>query len=308
MATSLILIAVLVASCEAPAPADESYVGELRPIAFEANVALGDMIGTLLVRTDSSGQLYQRIVDLRLPGTYAVLIDKAQRVEPPPEFDAHHERYLQFLAEMLGIVEDLDFAVASEDFDGIAVSFVRARAAEKALAVSLPPEMCQTIAPAGSRNLCAPADPYTGYVADLDIALRRFVARYEPATQVPIAFGNVIRSRLALSLQPEVSVVIADTIEEVSALGPPGLFADPNAAVIGYLRAIQVEWDALADASTTTDPILIGVLEGRLLESYCRTITGDLATTTDLVPPEERLGEALSVWFGDTESCATRGA
>jgi hypothetical protein len=92
----------LVVSCTTGQAVDSiALTSELSDIAADANTALFRLFSTLDQPYEDIDLLYQRITDLGLPTTFAIGIDKAQRVTPPPGSKPEHERFLDLLADLL---------------------------------------------------------------------------------------------------------------------------------------------------------------------------------------------------------------
>ena len=61
----------------------------------------------------------------------------------------------------------------------------------------------------------------TGYDADLEHAIRRFLASYRPVMRLPAAFDDQIRNAVVAVIAPEVVAVIDVALERLGALQPP---------------------------------------------------------------------------------------
>ena len=293
---AVIALALVATSCSSTSDPTVEYLAELRPIAVEANVVLGDAIGTISTRFDTRGQLFLALASLQLPSGVAIALDKARRVEPPSESATSHERYLDYLAELLRITEDFDGAVANSELDDVVAAMVRFRSAESALALALPPDMCRQIAPSGSRDLCAPGSPFTGYEATLDRVLRQFVAGYRPAADLPTSLGNAARSHSAVLFAPQVLDVIRRARLDLRDVTPDADVADVHDTVTAYFDEIEEAWNPLFGASTFSDPLIIGSLEARLTVAMCRAVDA-LAVPLSGVEADGRLATIVGVAF-----------
>ena len=273
------IVGLAAAACTPATTAEEiSLAEELAPIAADANAAVASFERTLAQRYDDRSQLYGRIVDLRLPTSFAILIDKAQRVEPPPGAEAELDRYITFLGDMLIASEHLDGAIAAADPTATAVAAVELDAAVGALAAVLPAGSCPTLTPRSGRDLCDPGDQ-EGYEATLGFELRRFAASFRAPFRVPAALGEVVRGRVLATLQADAALVLENTADRLGDIDPGNTYAELHQIILGYFRAARAAWTAFeADSATAA---LLAAQHISLLEAM----------------PDSKITAVTDIWF-----------
>lgn len=279
---------------DAPAPLAE----QLTDTATTVNGAIAELFSTMEARYDDRSQLYTRLIDLDLPTTFAIELDKTQRVEPPAGSEAELERYLDFLGELLLASEDLDAAIAAEDPVATALAAVAFEVASGALAVVLPSSSCRTLAPTRTRDLCGIPD-LTGYEDDLDFEIRRFVASFRPAFRIPDTFGNVVKARALGSLQDDATLVLQNTASRLDALDPPDLYARLHAVLLDYFPTAAEAWARFDADPTGADPLLYDFIVDSL-EEIRRDALDALEREYDIIraaDDDSRIDEILDIWF-----------
>ncbi len=280
-----------------------SLVKEIESITIDTNRAVANMFDTLSQPYDNRAQLYERLLDLRLPGTFAILHDKAGRVEAPPGTKAELARYVDFLAEMLLASERLDLAIATEDPAGVAIAAIIVEVAVGALAVALPTSTCTPLTPHIGRDLCDPGG-LEGYEAGLAFELRRFIASFRPVFRVPDTFGDVIRGRVLGTLQSDAARVLSATASRISALDPGTAYARSHEVLLEYFPAATEAWAQFEANTTGSDPLIYGAIIDNL-EEVRETTQNLLEAQHELILsalPNSQIVEITDLWFGFTSS------
>ena len=297
--TVILSLVILVSACPGATEEDPLTLSEaLADIASEVNEAVGDLFETLAQPYEDRSQLYTRLIDLRLPTTFAIQLDKAQRVEPPPSTQAELDRYITFLEELLFASEDLDSAIAGEDPAATALSAVQVEVAAGALAAVLPSASCSVLVPSITRDLCGRVGAQ-GYEAGLDFEMRRFVASFRPAFRIPATFGDVIRARVLGSLQEDATLVLQNTATRLEALDPEPAYQRLHGILIDYFPRAAVAWAEFPADPTGSDPLLYGFLT-ESLESIRVEARDALQLEYDIVlaaNAESQIVEILGIWF-----------
>jgi len=280
-----------------------SLVKEIEGITIDSNRAVADLFNTLRQPYDSRVQLYERLLDLRLPGTFAVLHDKAGRAEAPPGTKADLDRYVDFLAEMLLASERLDLAIATEDLAGIAIAAIIVEVAVGALAVALPTSTCIPLTPRIGRDLCDPGD-LDGYEAGLGFELRRFVASFRPAFRVPDTFDDGIRGKVLASLQSDAATFLSATASRIGALDPGTTYIRIHEVLLEYFPAATDAWAEFeADAAGSGSLIYRAAIAN--LEGVRETTQNLLKAQHQLILstlPDSQIAEITDLWFDTTSS------
>lgn len=278
-----------------------SLVKEIEGITIDSNRAVADLFDVLSRPYDNRAQLYERLLDLRLPGTFAVLHDKAGRVEAPPGTKAELERYVDFLAEMLLASERLDLAIATEDPAGIAIAAIIVEVAVGALAVALPTSTCTPLTPHIGRDLCNPGG-LDGYEASLGFELRRFTASFRPAFRVPDTFGDVIRGRVLATLQDDAARVLSATASRIGALDPGTAYVRIHQVLIEYFPAATAAWADFEADTSGSDPLIYEATIANL-EAVRHTTQQLLEAQHELILsalPNSQIAEITDLWFDST--------
>lgn len=280
-----------------------SLVKEIEGITIDANRSVADLFDELAQPYDNRAQLYERLLDLRLPGTFAILHDKAGRVEAPPGTKPELDRYVDFLAEMLLASERLDLAIATEDPAGVAIAAIIVEVAVGALAVALPTSTCIPLTPHIGRDLCDPGG-LEGYEAGLGFELRRFIASFRPAFRVPETFGDVIRGRVLATLQIDAARVLSATASRISALDPGTAYVRIHEVLLEYFPTATEAWAEFEADTTGSDPLIYGTIIGNL-EAVRETTQNLLEAQHELILsalPNSQIVEITDLWFGSTSS------
>jgi hypothetical protein len=278
-------------------------VKEIESITIDTNRAVADMFDVLGQPYDNRAQLYERLLDLRLPGSFAILHDKAGRVEAPPGTKAELDRYVDFLAEMLLASERLDLAIATEDPAGVAIAAIIVEVAVGALAVALPTSTCIPLTPHIGRDLCDPGGR-EGYEASLAFELRRFIASFRPVFRVPETFGDVIRGRVLGTLQSDAARVLSATASRISALDPGTAYVRIHEVLLEYFPAATEAWAEFEADTTGSDPLIYGAIIDNL-EEVRETAQNLLEAQHELILsalPNSQIVEITDLWFGFTSS------
>lgn len=294
-----VAMCVAVTACSPPTPAEESVVDDLLPIARQADAELRALDRNVDQSYEDISDLYLRIVDARLPNIFAILADRAERIEAPPGGEPIHEEFVRFLRRVLSFAEDLDAAVAGDDLTSAAIAIVGIEATAADLALRLPPDACRALTGERWHHLCAPPAPFQGYEAALDVALRAFVAAYEPVTDPPMVFGKVVRGQVDGILQGEVVMLIDLTLGRLDRAGPPNPYLSLHAEIVDYFEAIRSHWTDVAVDHGVADPVLHEVLTGRLEGEFCSRLPAIQAEQQRVVAavPDARIQEVTDIWF-----------
>ncbi|MEE9299160.1 MAG: hypothetical protein V3V29_09010 [Acidimicrobiia bacterium] len=293
------LAAVIAGGCTSANEAETlSLAEELAAIAADANEAVAALEHFLAQPYDNRAQLYTRLVDLRLPTTFAILIDKAQRVVPPPGTEAELDRYVVFLTDLLVTSQHLDGSIAAEDLTAIAIAAVQFDAAMGALAAVLPASSCPALVPASSRDLCSPGD-LNGYEARLGFELRKFIASFRPAFRVPDTFGDVVRGRVLATLQGDAALVLENTANRLGDLDPGTAYVRLHQILLDYFPGATAAW-AEFDVDPDTDDPLIYRLIVDSLEAERVTTQALLEAEHELIQsalPGSQIVSITDMWF-----------
>ncbi len=254
------LVAVIAGGCTSANEAETlSLVEELAAIAADANEAVAALEHLLAQPYDDPAQLYTRLVDLRLPTTFAILIDKAQRVVPPPGTEAEFDRYVVFLTDLLVASQHLDGSIAAEDLTATAIAAVQFDAAVGALAAVLPASSCPVLVPASSRDLCNPGD-LDGYEERLGFELRKFIASFRPAFRVPDTFSDLVRGRVLATLQGDAALVLENTANRLGDLDPGTAYVRLHQILLDYFPGATAAWAEFDVDPDTGDPLIYGFI------------------------------------------------
>jgi hypothetical protein len=300
-ATLLATLILVVTACTPTSGQAETQalVDQLEDVAADTNRQIAWFFDLMDDEFEDRSQLYQRILDLRLPTALAINLDKAQRVEPPPGSEAEAERYITFLGEVLRATEDVDLAIATEDPLALVLAAVSLEVSAGALAVALPASSCAALTPAIGRDLCNPG-ALDGYEADLSRELRRFVASFRPAFRVPETFGDVIRGRVLGTLQGDAALVLAQAEERFTALEPGTAHERLHSIVLGYFPAAAEAWGRFAADPAASDPLIYGFIVDSLEEVRLAT-NRELEAEYELILaafPDSQAAAIAAIWFG----------
>jgi hypothetical protein len=297
----MIAIALLASACTASTEAEMlSLAEQLEESATTVNTSIGQLYETLALEYDDRSQLYTRVIDLRLPTTIAIERDQVSRVIPPPGAEGEHERYLDYLGELLLAAEALDAAIASEDLVAVTLAVVGMEVASGALAVSLPQDSCVILVPEITVDLCSKTGT-DGYERDVDGELRRFVASFRPAFRIPDTFGDVIRARVLGSLQSDATLVLQNTATRLSALDPGPAYGRLHEILLDYFPAAAEAWGQFEADPDGTDPLLYAFITDSLEAERVETrealeLEYDIVLAADA---DSQIVEILGLWFDE---------
>lgn len=292
------LIGIIGTSCttsdDSPEPLEES----LADIAAEVNGRVAAFFETLGQPYEDRAQLYTRLIDLQLPTTFAVELDKARRVEPPPGSEPLLERYTGLIGELLLASEQLDSAIATEDPAATALAAVTMEVASGALAVVLPTGVCGVLVPDITADLCG-RDGLEEYEDALDLEIRRFVASFRPVFRIPDTFGDVIRARVLGDLQDDATLVLQNTATRLEAIQPPPAYERLHRVLVDYFPRAAEAWAEFPADPTGSDPLLYGFLVDGLerIRSETRTALRAEYGVIRSARPESQIEEILRIWF-----------
>lgn len=277
-----------------------SLAEQLEDSATTVNAGIAELYSTLAMPFEDRSQLYTRIIDLRLPTTIAIERDQASRVVPPPGAEAELDRYVGYLGELLLATEALDAAIAAEDPIAVALAVVTIEAASGALAVSLPESSCLVLVPDVTIDLCTRTGT-DGYERDLDAEIRRFVASFRPAFQIPDTFGDVVRARALGSLQSDGTLVLQNTATRLGTLEPGPGYERLHEILLGYFPAAAEAWAQFEADPDGTDPLLYSFITDGL-EQERETARAALEIEYDIVlaaNANSQIVEILGLWFDE---------
>lgn len=261
-----VVVLCLVATACGAVSRDPSLTEAMGDIPAEVDEAVTDL--RTVLGTPSATDLAaftQRLVDLRLAPTLAVLYDKAGRVEGDA-FADDTARYADFVGRALLASEDLDTAASGQDLLAISIAWLRIEAEAGAMAVAVAPDACPVLAPALVADLCRPARD-EGYEQDLDRILRRFLAAYRPAIRLPEAFGDTVRSQAIAAVASEVVALVDRTVTDLDALDTPNAYVGVERAFTAWLAAVGARWEQVNPQQT--DPLLGRFLADDLAAIAC---------------------------------------
>jgi hypothetical protein len=299
--TAFLSVLLLASACTSADRETETVAlaDSLADIATETNRSVAQFFDLMDDVFEDRDQLYQRILDLRLPTTIAINLDKAQRIDPPPGSEAELERYASFLGELLLAAEALDRAIATKDPLALAIGAVSIEVASGALAVTLPSRTCTALTPGVGRDLCQTQD-LDGYEADLSFELRRFVASFRPAFRVPDTFGDVIRGRVLATLQADAALVLENAAERLDQLEPGTAFDRLHQIVLDYFPAATAAWGQFEADVDGSDPLIYGFIVDSL-EAERQATHDRLEDEYELVLsalPDSQVSAITDIWFG----------
>ncbi len=296
---TVVVIALLASACIPSTETEAVTLTEkLDEISWDVKQAVFDLSNTLEQPYDSRAQLYERLIDLRLPATFAIQLDKARRIEAPPGTTAELDRYIAFVGELLTASESLDLAIATEDPTMTALAAISIEVSVGALAVALSATSCTELTPGIGRDLCDPGG-LDGYENDLGFEIRRFVSSFRPAFRVPDTFGPVIKGRVLATLQDEAALVLDSAASRIGALEPGPEYTGIQEVLLAYFpAATEALAEFEADASGS-DPLIYSYIFNSLED--VRDTTQQLLTEQhDLVLsalPQSQIKSITDTWF-----------
>ena len=294
-----VLVAIAASACTATKQTQTlSLAEELADISTEVNNAVTDLFDVLDQPYDNRAQLYERLLDLRLPNRYAILLDKARRVEAPPGTESALDRYVSFIAELLLASEDLDLAIATEDPAATAIAAVEIEVAVGALAVRLPTTLCGSLTPSIGRDLCDPGD-LDGYEAGLGFELRRFVASFRPAFRVPDTFGDVIKARVLATLQASAALVLDATASRIGVLDPGTAYVRVHEVLLDYFPAATEAWAKHEASVNSSDALIYSFIVDSLEEERLTTqqLLEEQHALVLSALPDSQIKSITDIWF-----------
>lgn len=294
---TLLVLTVIGSACTTPTETQAlSLAEELGAVSPLVNEAVTSLFDTLDQSYDNQSQLFERLNDLRLPATFAILADKAGRIDAPPGTGAELERYKDFIAGLLFASESLDLAIATKDLTGTAMAAVTMEIAVGALAVALPQTSCGSLTPAIGGDLCDPGG-LSGYEAGLDLEMRRFVASFRPAFRVSDSFGDVIRGSVLTDFRADAMLALDAAATGLGALDPDIEYIGLHDALLEYFPASAAAWSEPPPEGA--DPFIYGVIVDHLDEVWAATQLRLLEQHQLILTalPDSEIKSITGIWF-----------
>ena len=246
---------LVVAACGGDAP---DLADTLGPIPLELDQSVGGLHRWLNTERESRANLYETLSGLGTTAAAGDLYDRVSRLDEP-ELEADLGRYTRFIGDFLLASGDIDTAITRDDLDLIALSWLRIEAGAGALAVGLGPEWCFKVTPGITADLCRPPD-LADYDAGVEHAIRLFLARYRPVMRLPEAFGDGVRSLMAVTLAPEVLASIDDALADLVVLDPPdALHRSVHDSFVNHLVSIRAIWETVPDTFPVVEVTVVPV-------------------------------------------------
>ncbi len=279
----IIAVLLLVGACGEDAP---DLVSTLDQIPGEVQEVVASLHEALDVTGDTRSNLYLRVSSLNTTVLAGELYDRTGRLAAPG-LEADLGRYTRFVGDLLLASGDVDTAVAQDDLEILALSWLRVEAGAGVLAVGLEPDWCPAVTPPLTADLCRPPDLATSYDETVERVIRRFLARYRPVVRIPGSFGDGVRIRVALTLAEEVLASIDAATAELAALIPPdNHHGAVQRSFAAHLEALRMIWEEVPesldrDVAVTWDggfPDIVAVDAGIVLESIWQSFEQRLQT------------------------------
>jgi hypothetical protein len=246
---------LVVAACGGDAP---DLADTLGPIPLELNQSVGGLHRWLNTERESRANLYETLSGLGTTAAAGDLYDRVSRLDEP-ELEADLGRYTRFIGDFLLASGDIDTAITSDHIEDIALSWLRIEAGAGALAVGLGPEWCFKVTPGITADLCRPPD-LADYDAGVEHAIRLFLARYRPVMRLPEAFGDGVRSLMAVTLAPEVLASIDDALADLVILDPPdALHRSVHDSFVNHLVSIRAIWETVPETFPVVEITVVPV-------------------------------------------------
>ena len=246
---------LVVAACGGDAP---DLADTLGPIPLELDQSVGGLHRWLNTERESRANLYETLSGLGTTAAAGDLYDRVSRLDEP-ELEADLGRYTRFIGDFLLASGDIDTAITSDHIEDIALSWLRIEAGAGALAVGLGPEWCFKVTPGITADLCRPPD-LADYDAGVEHAIRLFLARYRPVMRLPEAFGDGVRSLMAVTLAPEVLASIDDALADLVVLDPPdALHRSVHDSFVNHLVSIRAIWETVPETFPVVEITVVPV-------------------------------------------------
>jgi hypothetical protein len=185
----------------------------------------------------------------------------------------------------------------------VALAWLRIEADAGALAVALDPAACPFVSPGITVDLCRPSG-LTGYDAELEETVRRFLGSYRPVMRLPIAFDDEVRSDVVAVLAAEVVAVIDAVLEDLVALTPSNPQVGVHGVFVEHLTALRGIWSAVDTSGD--DPLLWPALEVDLAAAACDGAEAFTAGRALLraAEPDSTIPVLGAIWFdGEGTGC-----
>jgi hypothetical protein len=246
-----IAVVLIVAACGGDAP---DLADTLGPIPLELDQAVSGLHRWLDNRRDSRANLYETLSGLGTTAAAGDLYDRVSRLDEP-DLEADLGRYTRFVGDLLLASGEIDAAITGDQLQIIAYQWLRIEAGAGALAVGLEPDWCFKVTPGITADLCRPPG-LLDYDAGVEHAVRLFLARYRPVMRLPEAFGDGVRSLMAVTLAPEVLASIDDALAELVVLNPPdALHRAVHDSFVDHLLALRTIWETVPETLPAIFPL-----------------------------------------------------
>lgn len=279
-----IAVVLIVTACGGDAP---DLADTLGPIPLELDQAVSGLHRWLDNRRESRANLYETLSGLGTTAAAGDLYDRVSRLDET-DLEADLGRYTRFVGDLLLASGEIDAAITGDQLQIIAYQWLRIEAGAGALAVGLEPDWCFKVTPGITADLCRPPG-LLDYDAGVEHAVRLFLARYRPVMRLPEAFGDGVRSLMAVTLAPEVLATIDDALAELVVLNPPdALHRAVHDSFVDHLVALRTIWETVPETLPAIFPVapdgfitdITAVDEGVDLQVIWPALLAELQTVT----------------------------
>lgn len=270
---ALIAASLIAASCSGNGEptgfeGEDPYLSLLRGVAREVNLAIDAVDTAVDAPADSPEMLFLALADTRAARDVAIARDKALRLEPGPDQESDHERYLTFLDFALARSRDLDEAVASQDAVEAATIAFDLEAAAGLLFIGLSPEACA--ATTFNERLCRPPVSEEGFATAIHPHMLRLTAAYLPGIdELPLGLSPIGYNGYIAAIGPTLIEVLESALEGVRDLTPPSEVAADHEILVAYLTETAAAHERSLGAAESGDAATATVAHLAAQREFC---------------------------------------
>ncbi|MDK1010670.1 MAG: hypothetical protein QGM46_06760 [Actinomycetota bacterium] len=234
-------------------PEAVSYLEVVAEIEREYALGFQQVVQAITQSYATRGLLFETVGKVDFAGAAATALDDAQSATPPPDFAQEHDEWVQFRTVLVGVVEELESALARENMQELLAVNTSADQAHGSFLKGLTRTFCLAAAPDDSfcpAGADLPGGEYGQQVYEilrshrLDVrGLFFFVEDMSPEERA-VRLDEV---------QPEIESHLRSAGDAMARIEPPAEFAIEHDAFVRFFNESSVTAAAITEANSARD-------------------------------------------------------
>ena len=234
-------------------PQQEQYLESIAEIQGRVDSAFESVEETMARTYNTREVLFAAIRDVGYEGVGVSVLVLAETLEPPPEYEDDHERWLAHRKLAVDLGPELTAAIGNQDIREMLEVFTALFEDWSDLVLSVEPEVCRALNQIDL--LCPPQDDLPGgdYGVEVYEVLRR---EYLRTAELFNFFGDMSPSERALRLadvQPKIEASLKTGGDEMKAIDPPAEYEDDHRAIVDFFEQQLANAVAITEANAAGD-------------------------------------------------------